>query len=256
MAPINQVVGWANRSTTLSIPALEFCWWLRPTARGIPSHAVKSKNAVAGQILIELPNCSCTQWNNDLGMRMRLHSLWDDVFKAGYMPQFLTEMLTCVNPHSIGEFNLPSNSKCNKLALFDHEAFQLTNQNQPPVHYSYDNGRPPTHKHLSQHALITISSSVLRLQLFFYCARGSCNDENWIIDILHPQFYNFPKTLFFLCTIRHFSVILFLFVWHYECCLCKHATVKPYSLVLCYIFCSVHWADLTWFTFHYWLYSV
>ncbi len=141
MTPINQVVGWANRSTTLSIPALEFCWWLRPTARGIPSHAVKSKNAVAGQILIELPNCSCTQWNNDLGMRMRLHSLWDDVFKAGYMPQFLTEMLTGVNPHSIGEFNLPSNSKCNKLALFDHETFQLTNQNQPPVHYSYDNGQ-------------------------------------------------------------------------------------------------------------------
>ncbi len=27
-------------------------------------------------------------------------------------------------------------------------------------------------------------------------------------------------------------------------------------LFLCYIFCTVHWADLTWFTFHCWLYSV
>ncbi len=26
-----------------------------------------------------------------------------------------------------------------------------------------------------------------------------------------------------------------------------------YSLVLCFIFCTVHWADLSWFTFHYWL---
>ncbi len=32
--------------------------------------------------------------------------------------------------------------------------------------------------------------------------------------------------------------------------------IYAYSLVLCYIFCTVHWADLTWFTFHYWLCSV
>ncbi len=30
-----------------------------------------------------------------------------------------------------------------------------------------------------------------------------------------------------------------------------------YILLCCvFIFCTVYWADLTWFTFHYWLYSV
>lgn len=197
MAPINQVVGWAKRSTTLPISALEFCWWHRPAARGFPGHAVKSENALTGQTLIELPNCSCTQWNNDLGMRMRLHSLWGDVFKAGYVPQFLNEMLTGVNPHysnHIGRFSLPSNSNSSTIFSWPISSSSVN----PLCTVGMTVGRPPTHKHLSQHALITISSSVLCLQLFFYRARKSCNDANVIIDIFHRQYYraihNFPKT--------------------------------------------------------------
>ncbi len=29
-----------------------------------------------------------------------------------------------------------------------------------------------------------------------------------------------------------------------------------FSCVMFHFFCTVHWADLSWFTFHYWLYSV
>ncbi len=57
--------------------------------------------------------------------------------------------------------------------------------------------------------------------------------------VLHILFYCTLYSLFFLLI---FILFLPLFIYN----------------LLCYVsfFCTVHWADLTWFTFHYWLYPV
>ncbi len=57
--------------------------------------------------------------------------------------------------------------------------------------------------------------------------------------VLHILFYYTFYSLFFLLIF-----ILFLPIFIY--------------ILLCYVsfFCTVHWADLSWFTFHYWLYPI
>ncbi len=47
--------------------------------------------------------------------------------------------------------------------------------------------------------------------------------------------------------IAHFILRYFIFLFF------LHLTyIYVYSLLLCYIFCTVYWAELTWLTFHYW----
>ncbi len=53
-----------------------------------------------------------------------------------------------------------------------------------------------------------------------------------------------PRWSLFYCTFLLFIVSSYL---HF---------LPIYILLCCYFFCTVYWADLTWFTFHYWLYPV
>ncbi len=71
--------------------------------------------------------------------------------------------------------------------------------------------------------------------------------SHMIITPNWAQFGHFHVGMYF-CGQRFIICILFLPIFIY--------------ILLCYVsflfvfFCTVHWADLSWFTFHYWLYPV
>ncbi len=106
--------------------------------------------------------------------------------------------------------------------------------------------------------------------------------KNWDTqEELLPRGHQAPKLKLCLITSTWLNLInskIFTILYHpYCCCLypvqhvCTFLLHIPayiivyvhsilsctfYSLFYYYIFCTVHWADLTWLTFHYWLYSV
>ncbi len=83
------------------------------------------------------------------------------------------------------------------------------------------------------------------------------------IPLAHPCSYYYLLSLSIL-----FLHILFVLHFFYSIANCTlyfsffFTYIYIYALVLCYFyltfifFCTVHWADLTWFTFHFWLYPV
>ncbi len=68
----------------------------------------------------------------------------------------------------------------------------------------------------------------------------------YILFVLHFLFYCTFYALFL------FFNFVYLYLYIYALVLCY-----LYLILILYIFfCTVHWADLTWFTFHFWLYPV
>ncbi len=63
---------------------------------------------------------------------------------------------------------------------------------------------------------------------------------------LHIPVYIIKSTVYCIAHFILLHILLFNFYLY----------LYIYSLVLCYVFCTVHWADRTWFTLHYCLYSV
>ncbi len=64
----------------------------------------------------------------------------------------------------------------------------------------------------------------------------------------HPCLYIIIKSTVYCiaqCIVLHILLIILFFL-----------PIFIYISLVFYIFCNVHWADLSWFTFHYWLYSV
>jgi len=143
---------------------------------------------------------------------MRLHSLWDDVFKADYVPQFSIEILTGVNPFHVTVINPLRSAKQWLLLLWPWES---------DLHYIW---QYPQHTHFSQHALITIISSVcLQFSCSFIVQEGVATNKQMLIDIFHPQYYgaihNCPKHHFLMhnkasCVIC-FCLALSFWIYHW-----------------------------------------
>ncbi len=71
------------------------------------------------------------------------------------------------------------------------------------------------------------------------------------ITLAHPcSYYYLLSPQYTHCILLHILLFIFLIIFVF------FTYIYVYPLVLCYIFCTVHWTDLTWLTFHYWLYSV
>ncbi len=84
-------------------------------------------------------------------------------------------------------------------------------------------------------------------------SHSSCTSL-FILIFMNPQY----TVLHILSHCTFYSLFYFIICSYFYFIL---TYIYIYSLVLCFIvlfrfFCTVHWADLSWLTFHYWLYPV
>ncbi len=91
-------------------------------------------------------------------------------------------------------------------------------------------------------------------------AHSSCTSL-FILKFIKSTVDCIAHFILFHCTF--YSIFYFYFILFYIFFLIFYLTltyIYIYSLVLCFVFilffCTVHWADLSWPTFHYWLYPV
>ncbi len=130
---------------------------------------------------------------------------------------------------------LPSGHQAPKLSLITSTGLNLINCKN--IHYS-----PSSALLLCVHTrynLFAHSSCTSLFILIFIKSTVDCIAHFISLHILLLTLFYFIFFLFF------YLILTYIYI---------------YSLVLCFIifyfFCTVHWADLSWPTFHYWLYPV
>ncbi len=144
---------------------------------------------------------------------------------------------------------LPNFKKKNHLELFFHKRQLVKNNKCVQDLWGASSLRPQAPKlklgliTFTQKGLNLINCKTLIILHHLHCC---CVYIPGTTCLHIPVYILFIK--FTVCCIAHFIVLHIVLFFSLP--------IFIYSLVLCYVFCTVHWADLTWFTFHYWLYSV
>ncbi len=91
-----------------------------------------------------------------------------------------------------------------------------------------------------------VESAQFRITHLLHIPLASCTSLLFILLFIKSQYTVFAHLICF----AHFTLCFSFFTYIYALVLCY------FYIIFFLFFCTVHWADLIWFTFHFWLYPV